>query len=45
MDGFVRHKELDNKLRNDWKSYGFKKIAVGYGCSKSSCDTEVWYKD
>ena len=33
----------NDALRAMWRSYGFRKVAVGYGCG-TRCDTEVWKK-
>ena len=44
MDGFVQSPTCDQIIKNKWKSFGFKKIATGYGCGVT-CDTEIWYKE
>ena len=43
MDGFVIGANIDNKIREKWQEYGFKKVGTGYGCG-ISCETEIWSK-
>ena len=43
MDGNVRGKDIDSKIKKQWEQARFKHIGNGYGC-ETNCITEIWSK-